>query len=122
MSVPSLSPVSTRTTPWLRLIVAWAVTFGALPYLWGRTLVWTMLTHRLEPRVTGITAVVVLCLLALTWGVRPPARGADLPAARHQPRHDRADAVPDRLPAVPRPQPHGRPAGRPDRRRLDPGT
>jgi outer membrane protein assembly factor BamB len=60
---------------WARVVVAWAVTFGALPYLWGRTLVFSMLLGRPDLRFVGLMAGVVAGLMALTWGTRPPGRG-----------------------------------------------
>jgi outer membrane protein assembly factor BamB len=66
---------SPRRIPWLRVIPAWIVTFGILPYLWGRTLVWTLLVGRPDPRFTGLTAAAILGVMILTWGVRTPGRG-----------------------------------------------
>jgi len=62
-------------TSWLRLILACLITIGALPYLWGRTLVWTLLMGRPDPRFATLTAVAILAVMILTWGIRTPARG-----------------------------------------------
>src|SRR5438093_8024431 len=70
-----VSPNSSPRTRWLRVILAWLITFGALPYLWGRTLVWTLLMGRPDPRFAAITAAAILGLMLLTWGVRTPGRG-----------------------------------------------
>ena len=74
-SYPLSSGPAARPIPWLRLVGAWSVTFVALPYLWGRTLIWGMLTGQPDRRVAAITAVVILCLMFLTWGARTPGRG-----------------------------------------------
>lgn len=65
----------TRRPSWSRLIVAWAITFAALPYLWGRTLIWPLLVGQPDWRFASLTAAVVLGLMALTWTARPPAGG-----------------------------------------------
>ena len=59
----------------LILLLAWVLTFAVLPYLWGRTLVFALMTGRPEPRSSGLAAGVVALLIALTWNRRPPARG-----------------------------------------------
>jgi len=64
-----------RRIRWLRLILAGVVTFAILPYLWGRTLVWTLFVGRPDPRFAALTAVAILGVMILTWGVRTPARG-----------------------------------------------
>src|SRR5881394_2188412 len=51
---------SPQRTPWLRLILTWAVTVAILPYLWGRTLVWTLLLGRTDPRFAALTAIAIL--------------------------------------------------------------
>lgn len=51
------------------------VTFAILPYLWGRTLVWTLIVGRPDPRFAALTAVVIFGVMILTWGVRTPGRG-----------------------------------------------
>jgi outer membrane protein assembly factor BamB len=66
---------SPRRFRWPLLLVAWAVTFGVLPYLWGRTLVMGLLTGHVPGTLAAATAVVVLILMALTWDLRPPGRG-----------------------------------------------
>src|SRR5262245_55784218 len=65
---------SPRRVPWFRLVLAWGVTFAILPYLWGRTLVWTLFVGRPDPRFAALTAVAILGVMTLTWGVRTPGR------------------------------------------------
>src|SRR5262245_844123 len=58
---------------WLRLIPAWAITFVALPYLWGRFFVFALMDVR-DVALAGWTAVWILAVMGLTWNVRPPGR------------------------------------------------
>jgi outer membrane protein assembly factor BamB len=62
---------------WLRLVLAYVVTFCVLPFVWGRTLV-TAMNGKAEPRFAAATVVCVLILMILTWGLRAPGRGVGL--------------------------------------------
>jgi outer membrane protein assembly factor BamB len=63
---------------WVRLILAWAITFGALPYLWGRTLILSMMVGQPAWPWAGLLAAVIAVVMVLTWTTRPPGRGIGL--------------------------------------------
>jgi outer membrane protein assembly factor BamB len=60
------------------LLLTWGITFGILPYLWGRTLITSLLSRRIAVEWAVPTAGAVVLLMALTWGRRGPHRGVGI--------------------------------------------
>jgi outer membrane protein assembly factor BamB len=73
-----LAPLApARRFAWVRLLLAWAVTFAVLPYGYGRFLVFA-LQGAVDKRLAAIVAATVAGLLVLTWKLRPPLKGVGL--------------------------------------------
>ncbi len=58
----------------VRHLLALALTFGVLPYNYGRWLVFALQGGN-DLRLLGLVAATVAVLIPLTWGLRPPLRG-----------------------------------------------
>lgn len=59
---------------WVRLVLAWAITFGVLAYLGGLIAVFTMLSGKLIVRETIVFTLLIGFVAVLTWNVRPPGK------------------------------------------------
>ncbi len=59
---------------WFRLVLAWAITFGALAYLHGLIAVFTMLSGKVPVREACLFALLVGFVIVLSWNVRPPGK------------------------------------------------
>src|SRR5438309_9722156 len=59
---------------WPRHLLALALTFGILPYYYGRWLIFALQGVN-DVRLAGLVAGAVAVLIPLTWGLRPPLRG-----------------------------------------------
>ncbi len=65
------TPPLERVPPWSRLLLAGALTLGALPYTFDRALVMGMMVGRPEWRFVALFVVALFATAVLTWGLAP---------------------------------------------------
>ncbi|MFO0811137.1 MAG: PQQ-binding-like beta-propeller repeat protein [Gemmataceae bacterium] len=59
---------------WIRLLLAWGLTFGILAYLWGLISIFALLGGTVQRRLLLMLAATVGGIMVLSWNARPPGR------------------------------------------------